>query len=125
MKNMILAKTKATNPWTILIILANLIDILSNFEMLWAEGQDNYRLNCLLGLANILLWISVNGYYLYNRNYDKVPITFLYSAKAVFQGFMGILPVCIGVAVMTSIMFAQMFKYKDPLSALFTMFYLS
>ena len=106
------------------IIFANLLDIMSNLQMLYPENSDNYRLNCQLGLSNLLLWISVNGYYLYYRDYDKVPITIITSAKVVIEGIVGILPMCIGVAIMLTCLFYQMHQYRTPWASLFTMFYL-
>jgi len=92
--------------------------------MLWPEVTDNYRLNTLIGASNLLYWLSIYGYYLYSHDYDKLPITMLYSAKYVMEGLVSILPLCLGVAVFINVLFYEMHQYKTPAAALFTMFYL-
>jgi len=77
--------------------------------MIWPDTTDNYKLNALMGLPTLLYWISLNGYFLYSHEYDKVPITMINSSRTVLQGFIGILPLCLGVAVFVNTQFYSMY----------------
>ena len=121
---MILAKARVVNKWTMVIILANLLGIVCNLQLLWPEVTDNYALVCQLGVSNLLYWFSVNGYFLHSEAYDQVPTTMIASAKLVAEGMIGILPLCIGVSVLLTVTFYSMHQYRTAPAALFTMFYL-
>ena len=110
-QSMQLARARIVNKMTMLIILANLLGIMSNLQLLWPQVMDNYGLTVQLGASNLLYWISINGYFLHHKKYDSVPITMIATAKVIAQGMIGILPMVIGVAMFISVAISSMHQF--------------
>jgi len=78
----------------------------------------------LFGFAVLSAWVSLNYFLSLTTNYSYLPDTMIGSSGEVARGFIGILPVMIGVAFYSSPMFYMQFRFKDFWNSFMTMFYI-
>ena len=76
-----------------------------------------------MGFAAFLAWNGLCSYLLDYKDYAYIPNTIFKSGIAVLYGIVGVFPVAMGIAVLTSVYMSGFFRMKDQWSALFTMFY--
>ena len=108
--------------WIILIILSNSIQIALAIDLLSQINTDAILILSRMGFGIITIMLSLNYYIEYVQAYSHLPKTVAYSAKRVAQGLMGVGPICIGVAITSSVMLYTNFRFHTIEKAVFTMF---
>lgn len=109
--------------WTLIMILTDMfhihvaITMLSNLNVELESHQKS------LGFAAFMAWNGLASYLVHYKDYAYIPNTIFTSGVAVLYGIIGIFPVAMGLAIITSIQMGYFFRMKDPFSALFTMYY--
>jgi len=89
-----------------------------------SENTELQSSTLLFGFAVLLAWVSLNLYLNYTEKFAYLPNTIIGSSSAVFNGFVGIMPVMIGCAFYSSTMLYMQFRFKDFWNSLMTMFYI-
>ena len=111
------------NPWTFLIIIANVMSLLSSLLRLNLQNNDSEKNGRIMGISVIALWLSTLKYLTYSEKFSFLPNTLLGSASQVFNGLVGIIPTAIGWSFFMTTVLYESFRFMDCFSAMFTMFY--
>lgn len=116
------AMRKLQSNWSLVICLANILHIIVSVEKMYLNVESS-ELGVNLGFATLLLWAALNKYLLYSNRIAYLPNTIMFSASSVLRGFIGILPVAIGVSCGATVFLYGSFRFMDVPSTLFTFFY--
>ena len=86
------------NPWTYLIIVANVTCLISSLVRINWASDDSEKNGRIMGISNILLWITLIKYSTFSDKYSFLANTMVGSGLEVFNGMVGIIPSAIGWA---------------------------
>ena len=76
-----------------------------------------------MGFAAFMAWNGLCSYLVHYKDYAYIPNTIFKSGVAVLYGIVGVFPVAMGIATLTSVYMSGFFRMKDQWTALFTMYY--
>ena len=120
-----LLKSHLLSYWTFVIIISDLLHIQVAFSMLSNKNTNLEEAQIYLGLATLMSYFSLNSYLMHHEQISYIPNTIIKSTGSVFAGFLGILPVAIGVGVISTTYLGTYFRFKDISNSLMVMFYIS
>lgn len=76
-----------------------------------------------LGFSNILYWVSLTRYLTYDSKLAVAPNTIIGGAINNINGIIGLMPIFIGFSVFGYVTMNSFFRFRTPVSTLFTLFY--
>ena len=117
------SQLKIFNEWNIIIIVANMISVSSQLQILQGGATESYTLGKNMGFSVVLLLFSMNKYMTFHESIAHLPNTFLGSAKDVTGGIVSMFPLFIGVAYMSTTQLYMFFRFRDVTYAAMTMWY--
>ena len=120
-----LLKAHLLSYWTFVIIVSDLLHIQVAFSMLSNRNTNLESAQIYLGLATLMSYFSLNSYLMHHTSISYIPNTIIRSTGSVLAGFLGILPVAIGVGVICMVYLGSYFRFKDISNSLMVMFYIS
>ena len=118
------AATGLNNRWAYMIIIGCMINITAGLQMISDLDVNSKFVAYELGMANLLMWWSLNKYLRFSKEYSSLPRVFLSSSYAVFTGLAGVLPLIIGVCIFSTIMLYTNFHFRDTITTVFTFFFM-
>lgn len=95
-------RDKLISVWMIIIMVMNLIHISVALNALSVYNSEISSGTGLIGLATLMSIVALNKYLLWSPDYAHLPSTMISSGKSVIFGCCGILPILIGVGVVSS-----------------------
>jgi hypothetical protein len=119
------SRKKLLDYWSYVIILSNLIHIEIAISNISSNNSELNYSTLFIGAASLLSCWSLNTYLMIMPDYSYLPATIIFSSREVFNGLVGIFPLMIGLAIYSSTMLGDHFRFKDPANAFMTMFYIT
>ena len=116
------AKMKLQKFHSLYIAVALLIIIFTSTQQLTDDIVETGDFQVQLGIANILLLISLNKYFAYGV-LAEVPNSLLFSIRVVFNGFVGVLPLVMGLSIVSTVYLYGNFRFLSIETSLFAFFY--
>lgn len=117
-------RSRITPYWAYVIILMNLIHIETSINLISNFNTELGSASFNMGIATLLAWFSLNQYLVFDKQYAYLPNTLIHSSKAVINGIIGIFPIFLGTAyISTAVMFTD-FRFRKVQNAAFAQFYI-